>query len=67
MVLVSSGSRTTLSKTCSVTEDVVLFGETGVHSLVDGSRVRFSLAADDEMVSWQERLVHRLVVIGLFS
>ena len=47
----------------SVAEDV-LFGNMGVHSLGDGSRVRISLATDDEVVSWQERFVHAR---GLFS
>ena len=42
----------------SVAEDFVFFGDIGVHSLGDGSRIRISLAANDEMVSWQERLVH---------
>ena len=41
-----------------VAEGVVLLAETGVHSLGDGTPIRISLAADDEMVSWQQRLVH---------
>ena len=48
----------------SVAEDVVLSVDMGVHPLGDGSRIRISLAADDEMVSWQERLVG---AHGLFS
>ena len=42
----------------SVGKDVVLLGDMGVHYLGDGSGVRISLAADDEIVSWQERLAH---------
>ena len=42
----------------SVAEDVVFLGDMGVHSLGGGSRVRISRAEDNEMVSWQERLVH---------
>ena len=37
----------------SVTEDVVFLGDFGVHSLGDGSRIRISQAADDEVVSWR--------------
>ena len=34
-----------------------LYGDLGMHSLSDGSQIRISLAADEEMVSWQARLV----------
>ena len=47
-----------LVRAFSVAKDVVLLGDMDVHSLGGGSRVRISLASDDEMVSWQERLVH---------
>ena len=41
----------------SVAEDVVFMTWVCI-PLGDGSRIRVSLAADDEMVSWQERLAH---------
>ena len=63
MVMVFRGSLASLSRTClcgavSVAEDVVFLGDMGVHSLGDGSRICMSLTADDEIVSWQGRLVH---------
>ena len=45
-----------LMRAFSVTE--VLLGDMGVHPLGDLSRVRFSLTADEEVVSWQEQPVH---------
>ena len=44
-----------LGRAVSVTEGVAVLG---VHSLGDGSRIRISQAADDEIVSWRERRVH---------
>ena len=42
----------------SVAKNVVVFGDMGVHRVGGVSQVRISLFADDEMFSWQERLVH---------
>ena len=35
---------------------VVYLGDLDMHSLHDGSQIRISLAADEEIVSWQARL-----------
>ena len=48
----------------AIAQDVVLFGDMDVHYLGDGSQIRISLAADDEMVSWQERLVHARILFS---
>ena len=47
-----------LVRAVCLAQDVVFFGDMGVQFLGGGSRIRISLAADDEMVSWQERLIH---------
>ena len=41
-----------LGRAVVVTEDDVLFGDVGVHSRADGSRVRISPVAVEEIVSW---------------
>ena len=38
-----------------MTENDVFLSDMGVHSQTDGSRVRFSQVAGDEIVSWCER------------
>ena len=47
-----------LGRSVFVTENDVLLGDTGVHSRADGSRVRISKVADEEIVSWRERRFH---------
>ena len=42
---------TCLDEQCFVTDNDVFLGDMGVHSRADGSRVRISLVADEEIVS----------------
>ena len=50
--------RDMLGRAVFVTENDVFPGDIGVHSQADGSRVRISQIADDEIVSWRERRIH---------
>ena len=49
---------TCLDEQFFVTENDVFLGAMGVHSQADGSRVRISQVADEEIVSWHELRFH---------
>ena len=50
--------RDMLGRAVFVTESDVFLDDMGVHSRADGSRVRISQVADDEIVSLRERRFH---------
>ena len=52
-----------LGRTFFVTENDVFLGDEGVHSQADGSRVRISQVADEEIVSWRPSLAPTVMLM----